>query len=119
MGNDITATGETEWAKIGRFTGIPEIPLTPHGEQQVAGTAKILVGTGKLIDAAKLAKVFVSPRIRAQSTFELLFDGLDKASLTMAGKVETTEKLTEMGYGIYEGLKDHEIRAFKERALLG
>lgn len=32
--------------------------------------------------------------------------------------METTEKLAEMGYGIYEGLHDYEIRALrKERGL--
>jgi probable phosphoglycerate mutase len=107
--------GETEWAKIGRFTGISEIPLTAYGEQQVANTAKILVGPGKLIDVAKLACVFVSPRIRAQTTFELLFDRSDKEALKAAGKLKTTEKLAESVYGIYEGLKDGEIRALRKK----
>jgi len=34
--------------------------------------------------------------------------------LRKAGKVETTEKLAEMGYGIYEGLHEHEIRALRK-----
>jgi len=111
----IARHGETEWAKIGRFTGISEIPLTAYGEQQAVGTAKILVGPGKLIDVAKLACVFVSPRGRAQSTFELFFDESEKEALRIAGKVKTTEKLAEMDYGIYEGLKDSEIRALRKQ----
>ncbi|CZR64929.1 probable phosphoglycerate mutase [Phialocephala subalpina] len=110
--------GETEWAKSGRFTGVSEIPLNAFGEEQVAGTAKILVGPNKLLDPAKLGCVFISPRIRAQSTFELLFDETEKDRLRTEGKVKTTEKLAEWGYGIYEGLKDTEIRALrKERGL--
>jgi broad specificity phosphatase PhoE len=69
---------------------------------------------------AKLACVFVSPRTRAQSTFELLFDASEKRVLQAAGKVKITEKLAEWEYGIYEGLKDGEIRASrKERGLDG
>jgi broad specificity phosphatase PhoE len=89
--------------------------LTTYGEQQVAGTAEILVGQGKLVDVAKLACVFISPRIRAQSTFGLLFDSNGKETLRAAGKVKITEKLAEWGYGIYEGLKDGEIRALRKQ----
>jgi broad specificity phosphatase PhoE len=59
----------------------------------------------------------VSPRVRAVATSELLF-GRDVGGLKEAGKVEITEALAEWGYGDYEGLKDHEIRALrKERGL--
>jgi broad specificity phosphatase PhoE len=111
-------TGETEWAKNGRFTGISEIPLTEHGRAQVAATAKMLVGPGKLIDKAKLSRIFISPRVRAQSTFEELFDKASQVALKEAGKAETTDKLAEWGYGDYEGLKEFEIRNLrKERGL--
>ena len=111
-------TGETEWAKNGRFTGISEIPLTEHGRAQVAATAKMLVGPGKLIDKAKLSRIFISPRVRAQSTFEELFGKASQVALKEAGKVETTDKLAEWGYGDYEGLKEFEIRNLrKERGL--
>jgi len=105
--------GETEWAKVGRFTGISEIPLTERGEKQVAGTAEILVGHGKLIDERKVAKVFISPRIRAQGTFVLLFGEQSATTLRQAGKVSDTQRLAESDYGIYEGKYDHEIRAMR------
>ncbi|KAF8858524.1 phosphoglycerate mutase [Acephala macrosclerotiorum] len=79
----------------GRFTKISKLPLTAYGEEQVAGTAKILVGPGKPIDVAKLAHVFINPRIRAQSTFELLFDANEKATLSAQGKMKATGKLAE------------------------
>ena len=83
--------GETEWSKSGQYTGKTDIPLTAHGEDQVKGTGQLVYGTGKLIDPAKVAKVWLSPRQRAVKTYELL-----------AGKTdgyETTESLAEWDYG--------------------
>ena len=76
--------GETEWTKNGRYTGITELELTVEGVQQVLRTAKILVGPGRLIDPAKVAHVFISPRERAQATFDLLFEGVGKDTLEKA-----------------------------------
>ncbi|KAI7372604.1 hypothetical protein KC336_g20608, partial [Hortaea werneckii] len=50
--------GETEWSMSGQYTGKTDIPLTAHGEEQVASTAKFMYGSGRLIDPAKVAKVF-------------------------------------------------------------
>ena len=107
----IGLAGETEWTKNGRYTGTTELELTDTGVQQVLGTAKILVGPGRLIDPAKVAHVFISPRKRAQATFDLLFEGVGKKPLQGEGKVSTTEDLAEWGYGRYEGLLSKEIRA--------
>jgi len=41
----------------------------------------------------------------------LLFDEFEKGKLDDERKAKITSKLAEMGYGIYEGLKDHGIRA--------
>jgi sedoheptulose-bisphosphatase len=62
-----------------------------------------------LIDPAKLAHVFLSPRKRAQATFDLLFEGAvgQKAQLQ---HVTTTDELAEWDYGKYEGLLTGEIR---------
>jgi sedoheptulose-bisphosphatase len=111
----VVSVGEIEWAKNGRFAGISEIPLTPHGEEQVVGTSRIVIGPGKLVDPAKLASVFISPRIRVQKTFELLFNEGEKDRLREAGIVKTTEKLAERRYRIYEGLKEEEIRASRKK----
>ncbi|PYI05180.1 phosphoglycerate mutase [Aspergillus sclerotiicarbonarius CBS 121057] len=106
--------GETEWSKSGRYTGISEIELTEDGVKQVMASGKILVGSGKLIDPAKLARVFVSPRRRAVHTFNLAFSEGDKQALKEANKVEETERLGEWGYGLYEGLLTKEIRALRK-----
>jgi sedoheptulose-bisphosphatase len=48
------------------------------------------VGEGKLIDPARMRKVWVSPRQRAQRTFELLFEG--PVALHTRSKVDLTER---------------------------
>jgi broad specificity phosphatase PhoE len=68
------------------------------------------VGPEKLIDPTKLAHVFISPRKRTQSTFNLLFNDIGKESLIESGKATTTEALAEWDYGKYEGLLTNEIR---------
>lgn len=83
--------GETEWSQSGRYTGSTEIPLTSHGQEQVRATRKITYGAGKLIDPAKIAKVWVSPRDRAVKTYQLLSGQEDG--------YETTESLEEWNYG--------------------
>ncbi|KAK7731013.1 hypothetical protein SLS53_008884 [Cytospora paraplurivora] len=109
--------GETEWTINGRYTGITDLPLTENGVKQVVGSATKLVGAGKLIDPSKVARVFVSPRKRAQTTFGLLF-GSGEDSTVDPTKVSTTEEIAEWGYGDYEGLLTPEIKARrKEKGL--
>jgi broad specificity phosphatase PhoE len=84
--------------------------------KQVEGTASHLVGTSRLIDPARVVKVFVSPRKRAQQTFNLLF-GTSDLSLD-SDKVKLEEDITEWDHGMYEGWLGSEIRASrKERGL--
>ncbi|KAL9001210.1 MAG: hypothetical protein Q9169_000394 [Polycauliona sp. 2 TL-2023] len=109
----ITPKGQTEWSQNGRYTGNTELHLTPEGRQQVLGSAKVIVGTGNLIDPAKLANVFISPRQRAQETFHLLFgESLSDAPGDQAC-VTTTSELAEWDYGAYEGLTTSEIHALR------
>ena len=78
----------------------------------------MLVGPGKLIDPSKFAHVFVSPRQRAQKTFDLLLGDAQKEALVKAGKVTVTEDIAEWEYGSYEGLHPNEIRSrWKESGL--
>ncbi|MCJ1442541.1 MAG: hypothetical protein MMC23_003037 [Stictis urceolatum] len=102
--------GETEWTINGRYTGVTDLDLTKNGVKQVQGTGKMLIGEGKLIDPSKLIKVFVSPRKRAQTTFDLLFAKEEKDRLSKAGRIEVTDEIAEWGYGEYEGLVTSQIR---------
>ncbi|KAF2772999.1 phosphoglycerate mutase-like protein [Teratosphaeria nubilosa] len=97
--------GQTEWSQSGQYTGKTDIPLLPVGEEQVKGTAEVVYGPGKLIDPAKVLKVWVSPRTRAKKTFKLLSGTSD---------FEVTEGLAEWDYGDYEGIKTAEIRALRK-----
>ena len=108
--------GETEWTISGRYTGRSDIPLTRNGESQVSSSAKKVVGPGKIIDPAKIAHLFISPRTRARRTYELLFDGPTQTKLK--GNAEVTQDIREWEYGAYEGLLTAQIRAGrKERGL--
>jgi sedoheptulose-bisphosphatase len=111
----ILQIGETEWAKLGRSTGITDVELTQAGAAQVSSTAATLVGAGKLLDPCRLIQVFVSPRLRTRKSLELL---LAPSSGVVAGKVTYTEDIAEWNYGDYEGRTNQEIRdSRKEKGL--
>ncbi|KAF3912489.1 hypothetical protein ABW20_dc0105840 [Dactylellina cionopaga] len=107
--------GETEWTINGRYTGKTDLKLTPWGLEQVTSTASQLVGNGSLIDPARVAHVWVSPRKRAQQTFDLLFGS---GNTVPEEKVTVTEDIAEWDYGDYEGLLTGQIRKLrKEKGL--
>ncbi|MCJ1242422.1 hypothetical protein MMC14_010430, partial [Varicellaria rhodocarpa] len=109
--------GETEWTISGRYTGTTDLDLTNNGVDQVVASGMMLVGSGKLIDPSRLARIFISPRKRAQATFRLLFEG-EGQDESMNEIAETTDQLAELNYGDYEGLVTAEIRQRrKERGL--
>lgn len=123
--------GPTEWSQNGRYTGRTDIPLLPSGERAVLATGAHIFGPERLVDPAQLARVYVSPRMRAQRTLELLFEGAGReaalpATVSADGRavgsgevdVRVTEDMAEWGYGDYEGLLTGEIRALRrERGL--
>jgi broad specificity phosphatase PhoE len=86
--------GATEWSTLGRHTGKTDLPLVAEGETE----AVALRGS---LSHLRPALVLSSPLRRARDTCGLAGFG-DKA--------ETTELLTEMDYGEYEGLTTGEIR---------
>lgn len=94
--------GETEWTKNGRYTGTTDLELTHTGIAQVKGTASYLVGSGKLIDPARIARIWVSPRKRALQTLGLLFNNSSTEPGTYNAVI--TEDIAEWNYGDYEGL---------------
>ncbi|KAF8445813.1 histidine phosphatase superfamily [Boletus edulis BED1] len=98
--------GETEWSLNGRHTGRSDIPLTARGEQQIKEKAPFLVGHGRALDPRNLVIAFISPRIRAQKTFDLLFGHLPSIPDHVI-----TDQVREWDYGDYEGLLKEEILA--------
>ncbi|KAF2839844.1 phosphoglycerate mutase family protein [Patellaria atrata CBS 101060] len=132
--------GETEWSLNGRHTGTTELPLTANGEKRIRATGRALVGRERLIVPARLGRVFVSPRHRAQRTLELLHLGCDQEypwrkakedvdnehsecdsddeptptdgskEIRTHARIEITDDIREWDYGDYEGLRSAEIR---------
>jgi len=86
--------GETAWSLSGQHTGLTDLPLTKHGEQNARGLATRLEGL-------KFVKVFSSPLQRAIRTCEL-------AGFKSVAAIDPD--LVEWDYGEYEGLTTPEIR---------
>jgi len=85
--------GETAWSLTGQHTGLTDLPLTKHGEENARGLATRLEGL-------TFAKVFTSPLQRAVRTCEL-------AGFRSAAEVDPD--LVEWDYGEYEGLRSSDI----------
>ncbi|KAK8070807.1 phosphoglycerate mutase [Apiospora hydei] len=129
----IVRHGETEWSLDGRHTGTSDIPLTATGERRVRSTGKALVGEDRLIVPQQLAHIYVSPRTRAQRTFELLNLGIKDPLPWKAhgvtpekiegnaceARVEITPDIREWDYGDYEGVTSAQIRDRREKEGLG
>lgn len=99
----------------------------------MSSSGALLVGPGKLIDPARVRRVFVSPRQRAVRTFQLLFgqgdnEGNDdeEKGKVVAGVKETvfgggegsilvTEEIREWDYGEYEGIRATEVKATRKK----
>ena len=89
--------GETAWSLSGQHTGLTDLPLTKHGEQNARGLATRLEGL-------KFVKVFSSPLQRAVRTCEL-------AGFKSVAAIDPD--LVEWDYGEYEGRRSVDI--LKER----
>lgn len=87
--------GETAWTLTGQHTGLTDLPLTKHGEDNAMRLGD------RLTDVA-FAKVFTSPLQRARRTCEL-------AGYRAAAEIDN--ELVEWNYGDYEGRLTSDIRA--------
>jgi broad specificity phosphatase PhoE len=85
--------GETAWSITGQHTGLTDLPLTKHGEENARGLATRLEGL-------TFAKVFTSPLQRAVRTCEL-------AGFRSVAEIDPD--LVEWDYGEYEGLRSVDI----------
>lgn len=85
--------GETAWSLSGQHTGLTDLGLTAHGEDESRALAPRL-------RTLAFTRVLVSPRLRARQTCELAGSGA-------ASKIEPD--LSEWDYGHYEGLRSADI----------
>jgi broad specificity phosphatase PhoE len=87
--------GETEWARLGRHTGLTDVPLTDLGRDQ----ARAL---GRRLEGHPFGLVLTSPLSRARET----------ASLAGFGTVALLDRdLMEWNYGALEGRETSDIQA--------
>ncbi len=86
--------GETDWTITGQHTGLTDLPLTEHGEQNARRH-------GPRLQAVSFAKVLTSPLTRAARTCELAGYG---------SVAEPDRDLVEWSYGQYEGMTTAAIR---------
>jgi len=89
--------GETVWTLSGQHTGLTDLPLTPHGEQNASSLGERLRGM-------TFTAVFTSSFQRATRTCELAGFG---------AQAEVDRGLGEWDYGKYEGRRAVDIH--KER----
>ena len=94
--------GETAWSLSGQHTGLTDLPLTKHGEENARALRERLAGL-------KFGKVLMSPLQRAKRTCELAGFG---------AVAEVDHNLVEWDYGEYEGLTSAEIHARRPDWLL-
>ncbi|UFS60613.1 histidine phosphatase family protein [Subtercola endophyticus] len=87
--------GETAWSLTGQHTGVTDLPLTEHGEEQ----ARV---AGESLRGRVFSQVLSSPRTRALTTARLAGFG---------DQVEVEPNLAEWDYGAYEGRTTHDIVA--------
>ncbi|KAH7153840.1 histidine phosphatase superfamily [Fusarium sp. MPI-SDFR-AT-0072] len=106
--------GQTEWSKIGKYTGKTDIELTDTGKREALALGDGFLGPSKLIDPSHLAHIFVSPRIRARETFELVTERYPE----LRQRATFTEDFREWDHGDYEGMTTQQIRELRaERGL--
>jgi broad specificity phosphatase PhoE len=94
--------GETAWSLSGQHTGLTDLPLTAHGEENARALRERLSGLN-------FGKVFTSPLQRAVRTCELAGFG---------AVAQLDRNLVEWDYGQYEGLTSAEIHAKRPDWLL-
>jgi broad specificity phosphatase PhoE len=94
--------GETAWSLTGQHTGLTDLPLTEHGEENAAALRDRLSGLS-------FGMVLTSPLQRATRTCELAGFG---------AVAEVDRNLLEWDYGQYEGLTTAEVHVKRPDWLL-
>ena len=83
---------ESEWNKLGKWTGVTDVDLTPHGEEMAQKM-------GSLIKLEPLDQAFLSDQIRTEETLLCMEEG----GLCFNIPVIKSKALNERDYGDYTG----------------
>lgn len=98
--------GLTDWNVAGRLQGHRDVPINDIGRKQAVQCASLLGDLFARDGCATSSFEYVSsPLVRARETMEIMRAalGLDPAAYT------TDERLTEIGFGDWEGLTYEEV----------
>ncbi len=79
---EVIRHGETDWQRDGRYQGKTDVPLADDAPQQLQASDR------------PVARVYVSPLIRARQTADILFPEAQQV---------VVEGLQEMDFGVFEG----------------
>src|SRR6202044_2545190 len=85
--------GETAWSITGQHTGLTDIPLTLHGEDESRALASRL-------RTIRFTRILTSPLLRARQTCELA---------GLAAEAHPEPDLVEWNYGHYEGKRTLDV----------
>ncbi len=97
--------GVTEWNKLYRYQGKTDIPLSAEGEEQAL---RVGMRLSKL--SPRPSKIFTSPLKRAGLTASIISEKLGGTEISVI------PELTEIDFGLWEGLTVDEIRALSPYA---
>lgn len=90
--------GETPWNALGKIQGCTNIDLEAPGKRQAHMLASSLVKS-----TPNIAAIYSSPLNRALETAKIIGDALHLS-------VHPKEKLTEIDFGLWEGLTFKEVK---------
>ncbi|RST87119.1 histidine phosphatase family protein [Aquibium carbonis] len=100
--------GRTAWNEQGRFQGLTDVPLSPDGRADAEANGRRLarhLATGGALPGD--LRLLSSPLARCVETARIIARHLGLP----ATFVETDDRLAEAGFGHWEGLTTHEVKA--------
>lgn len=100
--------GETYWNKEGRIQGSSDIELTDFGVELAE-----LSRDGFYRDGIRFDRIYTSPYIRAEKTARLIADK-NRCETAPEPFFRTDDRLREMCFGKYEGLKLSLLKEYDE-----
>ncbi|MEM7302105.1 MAG: histidine phosphatase family protein [Pseudomonadota bacterium] len=98
--------GETDWNRVHRFQGKSDIPINKVGEEQARAHGELLshlTGVGKSNYKLRLIS---SPLQRCRQTADIIASILGLSN----ENIVTDKRITEVGFGRWEGLTSAEIK---------
>jgi len=100
--------GRTAWNEEGRFQGLTDIPLSAAGRADAEANARRLARHLAGVDTSRTPlRLVSSPLARSMETARILAGHLGVPET----QVDIDDRLAEAGFGHWEGLTTHEVKA--------